>query len=1044
MRTTRWRWPRHIAVASAIVLACGTVAATTARAATSCSFTLHAGSLDIALNSTGTVTHLTDTANRRDYASSANPEPLIQLMVDGSKQAPTKLTFDAASSTYTFTFGGKGVKVGVHAVSKAGYATLEATSVSAPSGVDVQTLLWGPITTTITQTVGETVGVVHDDTFAIGIHELNDKTVGGWPDELDSQTFTDVSPEISNWPFGWFAAHQTPWGSFLQAYTYDYSKTRNRYVGWGDTHEPNVAVPPLTGPDGRIQGSKIALFGTTPDNVLPTLSGIETGENLPHPMIDGQWGKESQGASQSWLVLSDLNTGNAAQSSRYAREAGMKYIYSLPGVDGPWQSAGHYQFDGSFGGSDTGAAGLAATAARYGINVGVHTLSNLVDTSDSYVRPNADSGLATTGSAALTRPAGATDTTLYVDDNAMFAGDAGSILRIGGELVTYSSVSQVSGTEWKVTVNSRGAYGTTAAAHSAGSQASRIQQYAYGMLTGGISEIPQIASRLSQVLDIPGIKALSFDGLEDGSLAGYGLLGTANLINGVYKGESSVPDTVTEASNLLPNTWDAQGRVSWGEHSLNTDPDNLPISLQPYYQRNYMPAMLGWLGFGAGDTMQYQEWQLSKMAAYNAGAGLETSVGELNDAGDANQIMDTWNQWETARNAGAFNPAQQAEMKDLNSYWHLVNTAPGKSWNLYNVQYPSALSASNNGAANTWSYTNTHAAQPLQFQLQASGGAVNKIVVALDGSTVTYTATVPSGGYLVADGTGSATVYDSTWHKLGAATVSGSASYVAGTQDITLTGTGSGTSKVRFLTLGTPEKVTAPATISAPATVTAGATVKVTTSYTNGSAGAQTGVATVFDAPTGWKATATTPATFKTVPPGRTVSTLWTLTPPAGESAGSSSTFTAQTTYKGAPREYRVLASVSAVSPYPDLALNATATASSVYDSRYPAGNAIDGDGTTEWVSKGELNPWIQLNWSTPQTIGSITLSDRSNSTDWAPGGTLTFSDGSTVTINGIPNDGDPHTVSFAPKTGITSVKFQVTGGSGSNVGLQEIEAYSK
>ncbi|WP_370369381.1 NEW3 domain-containing protein [Catenulispora sp. GP43] len=1029
-------------MASAIVLACGTASITSARAA-SCSFTLHAGSLDIALNSTGTITHLIDTANGRDYASPANPEPLIQLMVDGSKQTPTKLTFDAASSTYTFAFGGKGVKVGVHAVSKAGYVTLEATGVSAPSGVDVQTLLWGPITTSITQTVGETVGVVRDNAVAIGIHELNDKTVGGWPDEFDSQTFTDVSPEISNWPFGWFAAHQTSWGSFLQAYTYDYSKTRNRYVGWADTQEPNVAVPPLAGPDGRIQGSKIALFGTTPDNVLPTLSGIETGENLPHPMIDGQWGKESQGASQSWLVLSDLNTGDVGQASQYAREAGMKYVYSLPGVDGPWQSAGHYQFDGSFGGSDVGAAGLAATAARYGINVGVHTLSNLIDTSDSYVRPNADSGLAATGSAALTRPAGATDTTLYVGDNAMFAGSAGSILRIGSELVTYSAVSQVSSTEWQVTVDSRGAYGTTAAAHSAGTQASRIQQYAYGMLTGGINEIPQIASRLSQVLNIPGIKALSFDGLEDGSLAGYGLLGTANLINGVYKGENAVPDTVTEASNLLPNTWDAQGRVSWGEHSLNTDPNNLPISLQPYYQRNYMPAMLGWLGFGAGDTMQYQEWQLSKMAAYNAGAGLETSVGTLNSTGDANQVMDTWNQWETARNAGAFTPAQQAEMKDLNSYWHLVDTVPGKSWDLYNVQYPAALSASNNGTANTWSYTNTHPAQPLQFQLQASGGAVSKVAVALNGSTVTYTANVPSGGYLVADGTGAANIYDSTWHKLGTATVSGSASYVAGAQNITLASTGTGTSQVRFLTLGTPEKVTAPATIAAPATVTTGAPVKATTSYTNTSARAQTNVSTVFDAPAGWKATATTPAAFKAVPPGRSVSTTWTLSPPTGESAGSSSTFTAQTTYKGATREYRVLASVSVVSPYPDLALNATATASSVYDSRYPASNAIDGDSTTEWVSQGELNPWIQLKWSTPQTIGSVTLSDRNNMTDWAPGGTLTFSDGSTVAVNGIPNDGGPRTVGFPPKTGITSARFQVAGGSGSNVGLQEIEVYS-
>ncbi|WP_344662290.1 DUF7402 domain-containing protein [Catenulispora subtropica] len=64
--------------------------------------------------------------------------------------------------------------------------------------------------------------------------------------------------------------------------------------------------------------------------------------------------------------------------------------------------------------------------------------------------------------------------------------------------------------------------------------------------------------------------------------------------------------------------------------------------------------------------------------------------------------------------------------------------------------------------------------------------------------------------------------------------------------------------------------------------------------------------------------------------------------------------------------------------------------------------------------------------------------------TDRAPGGTLTFSDGSTVEVSGIPNDGGPHAASFTPKPGITSVGFQVAGGSGTNVGLQEMEVYGR
>jgi F5/8 type C domain-containing protein len=67
-------------------------------------------------------------------------------------------------------------------------------------------------------------------------------------------------------------------------------------------------------------------------------------------------------------------------------------------------------------------------------------------------------------------------------------------------------------------------------------------------------------------------------------------------------------------------------------------------------------------------------------------------------------------------------------------------------------------------------------------------------------------------------------------------------------------------------------------------------------------------------------------------------------------------------------------------------------------------------------------------------------LYDRVNLLDNARGGTLTFSDGSTVAVNGIPDDGSPMVVEF-PARSVTSVRFQVAGGVGSNVGLSEIQA---
>jgi hypothetical protein len=128
-----------------------------------------------------------------------------------------------------------------------------------------------------------------------------------------------------------------------------------------------------------------------------------------------------------------------------------------------------------------------------------------------------------------------------------------------------------------------------------------------------------------------------------------------------------------------------------------------------------------------------------------------------------------------------------------------------------------------------------------------------------------------------------------------------------------------------------------------------------------------------------------------------------------------------------------------------NIASQAGFSASSEYSSNYAASKVADNiigvQDSGEWASLGEVNPWIQLNWSAAKTINKIVLFDRNNLTDDANGGTLSFSDTSTVGVTGIPKDGTAKTVTFANKT-ITWVKFQVSGGNGQNVGLSEMQVF--
>lgn len=121
------------------------------------------------------------------------------------------------------------------------------------------------------------------------------------------------------------------------------------------------------------------------------------------------------------------------------------------------------------------------------------------------------------------------------------------------------------------------------------------------------------------------------------------------------------------------------------------------------------------------------------------------------------------------------------------------------------------------------------------------------------------------------------------------------------------------------------------------------------------------------------------------------------------------------------------------------------ASASSEYDGRYVAANAVDGiigqNGAGEWASKGEPTPTLTLRFPTEQSINEIKLADRVNSTDWVKGGTLYFSDGTSIAVSGIANDSSFSTVTFPTKT-VSWVQFKATDAVPANPGLSELEAY--
>jgi hypothetical protein len=134
-----------------------------------------------------------------------------------------------------------------------------------------------------------------------------------------------------------------------------------------------------------------------------------------------------------------------------------------------------------------------------------------------------------------------------------------------------------------------------------------------------------------------------------------------------------------------------------------------------------------------------------------------------------------------------------------------------------------------------------------------------------------------------------------------------------------------------------------------------------------------------------------------------------------------------------------------------DLARQTTATSSSSEHGYSPAG-VIDGNASGyphgkqfEWASNHEkAGAWVKLEWSQPQTIDTIWIYDRPNTTDQVLGGLLTFDDGSTLDVDELPNDGaKPAEMTFPAKT-VRSVTFKITKVTEAtqNAGVAEIAAF--
>jgi hypothetical protein len=700
---------------------------------------LHTENLNLILNETGQLSAMSNPLTTINYLAIGEKAPLLKIRVEQTWEEPAKAVFNSKTGIITLHFTGSKINAEIKVVSNKTHLAFRLMKLSHKDLVSA--VYWGPYPTTISQTIGEVVGVVRDGQYAIGLQALNPKTLGGI---LKNEGGTDDSRGNT--------AIAQPYGSSIQAYSLDRSKPRRLSV-WNDQY-PDMPVPAI--PGETTIGSAIALFGCPEIQVLDHIEAIELAEGLPHPLINGVWQKQSPETGRAYLIA-DFKESNIDEMLDYTRQAGLMSLYH----EGPFQSWGHFILDPkSFPYGISGLKNCVDKAAKMGLRIGVHTLSTFINTNDPYVSPLPDKRLSETGSSTISKKITATASEIPVVSNQFFKNIKPSTLhavRIGDEIIRFSEVSAE--LPYKLLDCQRGAFGTKASSHSKGEHAGMLLDYPYNTLFPNFELQQEIAGNLARFFNETGVSQMDFDGHEGCMSSGEGEYAVQAFADRVFQETNHT--LVNGTSRSSHYYWHICHYWNWGEPwygGFRESQGDYRLENQPLLERNYMPNMLGWFLLSATTGVEDIEWMMARAAGYHAGFALVARYNSLQKNPNASHLLALIKLWQEASQQKIFSPDQLSRLKNPANDFHMEKDING--WKLfpfkkYKFEHTKQLLQPGQPTYSEWSFENTDAEQPLCFNLTLMGkeGTVGHPWIELDGYyKLELPETFEAGNSIVCDG----------------------------------------------------------------------------------------------------------------------------------------------------------------------------------------------------------------------------------------------------------------------------------------------------
>ncbi len=727
----------------------------------------------ISINDKGAISQFVDIKSNKDYCSKDSISYLMSIRIN-NKIIPPQSAELKGDTVYLGYVGD--IEAQIKVEQKKTHISFDLLSITQNDIIEL--IIWGPYATTIDQIIGETVGVVQGEEYAIGIQSLNIKTLGGYPwqesdcmpefDIFEQEDASDMSSEGKRQVlYRIEAAKPTLTGSSLQAYCRNRNKDR---IVENLKHQHFVA-PKYN--DGGIIDSKMALFGCQVLDVLETIGTIEIEENLPHPTIDGQWGKIASGASAAYIIM-DFNEKNIDEAIKITKKAGLRYLYHYGRTFKSW---GHFELSDDFPNGYEGMKNCVEKAKEQGVMLGIHTLSNFIQTNDAYVTPIPDKRLAQVGSSVLSADIDKNQIEISIASPIFFNQFKNNSLKtvmIDEELIRYSKVSAES--PWKLLDCQRGAFNTKISSHQSGEKISKLIDHPYKVFLSNADLTIELSNNIAELYNQTGLRQISFDGLEGNRSTGMGSYGETLM---PYTWYNSLNDELKEhliidASRTTHFFWHIYSRMNWGEPwyaGFRESQTAYRLKNQKYFKRNLMPAMLGWFQMTDETSIEDIEWLLARSAAFNAGYAFVINKENVIKNGNSDKIFQLIGEWEKVRMAGLFTPEQKQRMEDVNNEFSLEIVGENE-WNLYEVysgkfKHEKKIRQPGEPLYSTFEFENIGEEQSIGFIIAALDSDISAIKMEIDQyKEIILPITLKQGQHIKYSGGKEAFVYDRNWNLI--------------------------------------------------------------------------------------------------------------------------------------------------------------------------------------------------------------------------------------------------------------------------------------